>query len=46
MLLAYSVYYLIASFQTKLPWETCDPAWASPSKLVFQYIKERILLLI
>ena len=33
MIIAYSLYYLFNSFDTKLPWAKCDWAWASPSKL-------------
>ena len=32
MLIAYSTYYLFLSFRTVLPWQYCDPAWASLSK--------------
>lgn len=32
MIIAYSLYYLFYSFDTKLPWSKCDWAWASPSK--------------
>jgi hypothetical protein len=31
MIIAYSLYFLIISFTSKLPWETCNPKWASPS---------------
>lgn len=33
MVIAYSLYYLAISFNWKLPWEKCDPSWASPSNL-------------
>lgn len=31
MILGYSLYYLILSFNSKLPWEKCDKKWASPN---------------
>ncbi|CAF0707880.1 unnamed protein product [Brachionus calyciflorus] len=31
MIIAYSLYYLVLSFTSKLPWETCNPKWASPN---------------
>jgi hypothetical protein len=32
MIIAYSLYYLFNSFDTKLAWAKCDWAWSSPSK--------------
>ncbi len=29
MILAYSFYFIILSLRSSLPWEKCDPAWAS-----------------
>lgn len=31
MIIAYSLYYLILSFNSTLPWEKCNPKWASPN---------------
>lgn len=31
MMIAYSLYYLFLSFRGRLPWQSCDPAWKSPS---------------
>lgn len=31
MIMAYSLYYLVLSFTSKLPWQSCDPSWKSPS---------------
>lgn len=33
MIIAYSLYYLVLSFNTTLPWEKCNPKWASKSKI-------------
>jgi solute carrier family 6 amino acid transporter-like protein 5/7/9/14 len=30
MIIGWSIYYLCASFTSKLPWEHCDSEWASP----------------
>ena len=32
MIIAYSLYYLVLSLNSTLPWEKCNPSWASPSK--------------
>jgi hypothetical protein len=32
MIIAYSLYYLINSFDSTLPWAKCDYAWASTSE--------------
>ncbi|XP_061454597.1 sodium- and chloride-dependent neutral and basic amino acid transporter B(0+) isoform X2 [Rhineura floridana] len=29
VIIGYSLYYLFASFQSKLPWSECDPEWAN-----------------
>lgn len=29
VIIGYSLYYLFASFQKVLPWENCDPDWAT-----------------
>ena len=54
MIIAYSLYYLYLSFDSNLPWEKCDPKWASPSKfdsinlnlklLLFYLIKNKLIL--
>jgi solute carrier family 6 amino acid transporter-like protein 5/7/9/14 len=31
MVIAYSLYYLVLSFNINLPWEKCDPEWSSQS---------------
>ena len=31
MILAYSLYFIVLSLRSTLPWEKCDPAWASES---------------
>ncbi|RNA03671.1 sodium- and chloride-dependent neutral and basic amino acid transporter B(0+) [Brachionus plicatilis] len=31
MIIAYSLYYLVVSLTSKLPWEECNPAWSSPN---------------
>ncbi|ELU04638.1 hypothetical protein CAPTEDRAFT_155040 [Capitella teleta] len=31
MIIAWSLFYLFASFTTNLPWEHCDKEWASPT---------------
>ncbi len=31
MIIAYSLYFLIMSFTSELPWQKCNPKWASPS---------------
>ncbi|CAF0766331.1 unnamed protein product [Brachionus calyciflorus] len=31
MIIAYSLYYLINSFESPLPWSKCDYAWSSPN---------------
>ena len=33
MIIGYSFYYLVLSVRSTLPWETCNPSWASPSKI-------------
>jgi hypothetical protein len=32
MILAYSLYFIALSLRSELPWEKCDPKWASESK--------------
>lgn len=32
MIIAYSLYFLIMSLTSELPWQKCNPAFASPSK--------------
>jgi SNF family Na+-dependent transporter len=32
MIIGWSLYYLFASFTSELPWEKCDPEWATESK--------------
>jgi hypothetical protein len=50
MIMGYSLYYLILSFNSKLPWEKCDKAWASPNcvdnfdKNNFTFVKNCTLL--
>ena len=29
VIMAYSFHYVFASFASVLPWENCDPAWAT-----------------
>lgn len=31
MIIAYSLYFLILSLTSELPWQKCNPAWASPN---------------
>jgi SNF family Na+-dependent transporter len=31
MIIAYSLYYLVLSLNINLPWDKCNPNWASPS---------------
>ena len=31
MIIAYSLYFLIMSLTSELPWQKCNPEWASPS---------------
>ncbi|RNA14741.1 sodium- and chloride-dependent neutral and basic amino acid transporter B(0+) [Brachionus plicatilis] len=31
MIIAYSLYFLVLSFNSKLPWEECNPQWSSPN---------------
>ena len=31
MLIAYSLYFLVMSFRSTLPWQYCNPLWSSPS---------------
>ncbi|RNA09092.1 sodium- and chloride-dependent glycine transporter 1-like [Brachionus plicatilis] len=31
MIIAYSLYYLVISFTSKLPWQECNPLWSSPN---------------
>ena len=35
VILGYSLYYLVLSCNSVLPWEKCDPAWKSPSTKSF-----------
>ena len=35
MVIAYSLYYLVLSFNVDLPWKKCDSTWASESKIGF-----------
>nr|WLN44359.1 AAT4 [Sinonovacula rivularis] len=30
MIIGWSLYYLFASFTSKLPWDECDPEWSTP----------------
>lgn len=32
VIMAYTVYYMIASFSAVVPWSKCDPEWADMSK--------------
>lgn len=32
MLIAYSLYFLIMSIRSELPWQKCNPIWSSSSK--------------
>ncbi len=40
MIIAYSLYYLVLSLTSKLPWQECNPDWASPSK---NFVKKSFL---
>lgn len=31
MIIAYALYFFVKSFTTELPWQKCDPTWASPN---------------
>ncbi|CAF0889150.1 unnamed protein product [Brachionus calyciflorus] len=31
MIIAYSLYYLVLSFRSELPWQKCNPTWSSPN---------------
>lgn len=31
MLIAYSLYFMVMSFRSVLPWQKCNPVWASPN---------------
>ncbi len=31
MIIAYSLYFLVLSLTTRLPWQSCDPSWSSPN---------------
>ncbi len=35
MIIAYSIYYLVLSFRSKLDWSECDFAWATKSLFVY-----------
>ena len=37
VIIAWSVYFLIASLTTQLPWTTCDNDWNTPSCVVNNY---------
>ena len=37
MILAYSLYYLVLSLTSQLPWEKCNPSWSSPSQLKYNF---------
>lgn len=39
MIIAYSLYYLINSFESPLPWSKCNYAWSSTSKLLEFFIR-------
>jgi hypothetical protein len=32
MIIAYSLYFLVLSFTSRLPWESCNAKWSSESK--------------
>jgi SNF family Na+-dependent transporter len=32
MIIGYSLYYLVLSLNSELPWAKCNPEWRSPSK--------------
>ena len=38
-ILAWSVYYLIASFDDELPWTSCDNEWNTPNCTLTQNVK-------
>ncbi|XP_060551998.1 sodium-dependent proline transporter-like isoform X1 [Ruditapes philippinarum] len=38
MIIGWSLYYLFASFTSELPWEKCDPEWAT--EMCLDYIKK------
>jgi hypothetical protein len=54
MIIGYSLYYLILSLNSSLPWERCDPKWASvkcvddfsKDKFTFNECNESSMLLI
>ena len=47
MIIGWSLYYLFASFTSELPWEKCDPEWATDSMYtVFVLYMEFLLTLI
>ena len=31
VIMAYTLYYMFASWQSVLPWSKCDPSWATPT---------------
>ena len=31
MIIAYSLYFLVLSFNSRLPWDKCNPSWSSYS---------------
>ena len=40
MVIAYAMYYLVLSFTSELPWQKCNPSWASESNvlLIFNHL--------
>lgn len=45
MLLAWTIYYMIASFTTgTLPWETCDSSFNTDCEFYYRLVKPKLLL--
>lgn len=34
MIVAYALYYIVLSLTSELPWQNCNPKWASDSKIM------------
>lgn len=43
MIIAYSLYYLVVSFTSKLPWQECNPSWSNPS-IIHKFLKFFVFL--